>query len=373
MSTSAPLVEASGAPLFVPATIKRLQLKNRIALAPMTRVSATHEGFVTEPMVRYYERFARGGFGLLITEGVYTDKAFSQGYRNQPGLSDDAQATAWRKVTDRVHAAGGKIFAQLMHAGALSQFNRFRGHTVGPSAIRPKGKQMTFYHGHGEYRLPHEISHDEIAEAIAGFARAAALAIEVGGFDGIEIHGANGYLLDQFLTEHTNQRCDEWGGSTKDRIRLTIEVALHVRRAIGSAAPLGVRISQAKVNDFTHKWSGAHEDAATIFKALAAAGVDYIHVTEFEAWRPAFNGSGPSLVSLARRSAPTVTIVANGSLHDPDKAEMMLAQGADVVALGRGALSNPNWPHRVRARQNLQAFDPALLSPLADIKPAEQI
>lgn len=373
MSACADFVGASASPLFAPVEINGLHLDNRVALAPMTRVSATHEGFVTDAMVRYYTRFAKGGFGLLITEGIYTDNAFSQGYRNQPGLSDGEQAAAWRRVTDAVHAAGGKIFAQLMHAGALSQFNRFRRDCVGPSAIRPKGQQMSIYRGSGEYRVPREITHEEIAEAIAGFARAAVLAVEVAGFDGIEIHGANGYLLDQFLTEYTNRRSDEWGGPAANRVRLTVEVARNVRRAIGRAVPLGVRISQAKVNDFTNKWSGAHEDAATIFGALAASGVDYIHVTEFEAWRPAFGESGASLVALARMHAPNAKIVANGNLHDPQKAELIVDQGADIVALGRGALSNPNWPQRVRAGEELAALDPALLQPLGDIKPSEQI
>lgn len=371
MSAAVELYGAAVSRLFAPGAINRLHLKNRLALAPMTRVSATSEGFVTEDMVRYYERFATGGFGLLISEGIYTDKAFSQGYRNQPGLSDDAQGRTWRNVTDAVHAAGGRMFAQLMHAGALSQFNRFRDHPVGPSAIRPKGEQMAIYRGAGEYRVPREMTKHEIDEALAGFARAAALAIEVGGFDGVEIHGANGYLLDQFLTEHTNRRTDEWGGSTENRVRLTVEVVRRVRRAIGRATPLGVRISQAKVNDFTHRWSGGEADAATIFGALAGAGVDYIHVTEFEAWRPAFGDGGPSLVSLARLNAPGATIIANGSLHDPPEAELALDQGADLVALGRGALCNPDWPIRVRTGQALATFDPGLLRPLADIKPCE--
>lgn len=371
MSACTDFVAERRASLFAPVAINVMPLDNRLALAPMTRVSASDEGFVTEQMVRYYDRFAKGGFGLLITEGIYTDKAFSQGYQKQPGLSDDEQALAWRKVTDVVHASGGKIFAQLMHAGALSQFNRFRRDSIAPSAIRPKGKQMSIYRGDGEYRMPREITLDEIDEVLTGFASAAARAIEVAGFDGIEIHGANGYLLDQFLTDYTNRRSDDWGGSTAKRVRFIVEVTRHVRRAIGSKVPLGVRISQGKVNDFEHKWSGAHEDAATVFGALAASGLDYLHVTEFEAWRPAFGDAGPSLVALARMHAPNATIIANGSLHDPDRAEKMLEQGADVIALGRGALCNPNWPQRVRAGEDLAIFDPALLQPLGNIKPCE--
>jgi 2,4-dienoyl-CoA reductase-like NADH-dependent reductase (Old Yellow Enzyme family) len=327
---------------------------------------------VTDAMVRYYARFAAGEFGLVITEGTYTDQAFSQTYANQPGLSDVLQAKAWERVTKSIHAAGGKIIAQLMHGGALSQANRFRFHTIGSSAVRPKGKQMTVYRGAGEYPLPKEMSEAEITEAIGGFSRAAVLALEVAGFDGIEIHAANGYLLDQFLTGHTNQRTDVWGGSTSHRVRLIVEVIKTIRRAVGGAAPIGVRISQGKVNDFAHKWPGGQADAATIFCAVASAGVDYIHVTELEAWRPAFGDSGPSLVTLARRNAPATTLIANGSLHHPRHAEAVLREGADLIALGRGALANPDWPRRVREGRDIAALDPTLLSPFGDIKPCER-
>jgi 2,4-dienoyl-CoA reductase-like NADH-dependent reductase (Old Yellow Enzyme family) len=359
------------APLFTPWQLNGLDLSNRLAVAPMTRISATPEGMPTETMARYYERFARGGFALVITEGIYTDQAYSQGYANQPGLSDLEQAKGWRPVVDAVHAAGGKIVAQLMHAGALSQANRFRTGTAGPSAVRPKGLQMAFYRGDGPYRLPRAMSETDIAEAIQGFARAAAFAIEVAGFDGVEIHGANGYLLDQFLTDYANLRSDAWGGAIAQRVRLSVEVARAVRQAVGNAIPAGIRISQGKVNDFTHKWAEAEAGAEAVFGALADTGLDYVHVTEFEAWRPAFSDDGPSLVSLARKHAPELTIIANGSLHDPVRAEQVLRDGADLIALGRGALANPAWPRLVMDGRALQSFDRALLSPLGNIKPSE--
>lgn len=359
------------ASLFTPWQLNGLDLSNRLAVAPMTRISARPEGMPTETMARYYERFARGGFALVITEGIYTDQAYSQGYANQPGLSDREQAKGWRPVVDAVHAAGGKIVAQLMHAGALSQANRFRTETAGPSAVRPKGLQMAFYRGDGPYRLPRAMSETDIADAIEGFARAAAFAIEVAGFDGVEIHGANGYLLDQFLTDYANLRSDAWGGAIAQRVRLSVEVARAVRQAVGNAIPAGIRISQGKVNDFTHKWAEAEAGAAVVFGALADTGLDYVHVTEFEAWRPAFGDDGPSLVSLARRHAPELTIIANGSLHDPVRAEQVLRDGADLIALGRGALANPAWPRLVMDGCTLQSFDRALLSPLGNIKPSE--
>ena len=357
--------------LLSPTRIGHLELPNRLAVAPMTRVSATATGEATERMARYYARFARGGFGLVVTEGIYTDQAFAQGYAHQPGLSDQAQALAWRPVVQAIHAAGGRVFAQLMHAGALSQFNRFHSHTAGPSAIRPMGQQMALYRGQGPYPEPVAMTGADIAEAMAGFRQAARLAIEVAGFDGVEIHGANGYLLDQFLTAHTNTRSDAWGGAIGQRVRLACEVVRGVRQELGSTTPLGVRISQGKVNDFAHRWPEAGEAAATVFSALAHSGADYLHVTEFEAWRPAFTDTGASLVHLARRHAPGIALIANGGLHDPARAAHALDDGADLVALGRGALSNPDWPQRLRGGLAPRSFDPSLLAPLGDLKDHE--
>ncbi|MBO4123352.1 NADH:flavin oxidoreductase [Cupriavidus gilardii] len=357
--------------LFDPGDLGGMALPNRLVVAPMTRISATPEGVPTPTMVDYYAGFARGGFGLVITEGTYTDRAFSQGYAGQPGLTDSEQARAWRAVTDAVHDAGGRIFVQLMHAGALSQANRFRGETVGPSAITPKGMQMAVYRGEGPYRTPRAIEPHEIDAAIAGFAEAARLAKDVAGFDGIEIHGANGYLLDQFLTDYTNRRDDTWGGPIGNRIRLAEQTARAVRAVVGDSFPVGIRISQGKVNDFTHKWAEGADGAAIVFGRLAATGIDFLHVTEFEAWQPAFPSDARTLIQHARRAAPDLAVIANGSLDDPARAQQVLTEGADLIALGRGALANPDWPIRVAKGIAPRPFDPALLSPLGDIKPEE--
>lgn len=346
-------------------------LRNRLAVAPMTRVTATAAGMPTPAMRGYYTRFARGGFGLIITEGLYTDKAFSQGYRNQPGIADDIQAHGWKAITQEIQQQGALVFAQMMHAGALSQANPFREHTAAPSAVQPAGKQMTFYYGDGSYAMPVAMSELQIAEAIEGFVQSAVRAVRIGGFDGVEIHGANGYLLDQFLTAHTNLRTDRWGGDVTGRVRLLEEVMKAVKAALGDEVPVGIRISQGKVNDFTSKWPGREADAEVIFGALARAGADFIHVTEFEAWQPAFEGGSDSLIALARRYAPEVTIIANGSLHDIDRAAEALGLGADIVALGRGALANPDMPRVFEQRREPRAFDGAILGPIADIKDSE--
>jgi 2,4-dienoyl-CoA reductase-like NADH-dependent reductase (Old Yellow Enzyme family) len=154
--------------LFQTINIGGTSLNNRVGLAPMTRTSATNEGLATDQMISYYTSFARGEFSLLITEGIYPDDKHSQGYFNQPGIVNDEQVQAWKKVTDSVHRAGGKIFAQLMHAGALSQGNRFTNVRIAPSAVQPKGEQMEFYGGKGAFPTPKEATKEEITEIIKG-------------------------------------------------------------------------------------------------------------------------------------------------------------------------------------------------------------
>lgn len=155
------------------------------------------------------------------------------------------------------------------------------------------------------------------------------------------------------------------------RVALLVEVLKAVKAAVGTQVPVGIRISQGKVNDFTSKWPGREADAQAIFGALAAAGADYIHVTEFEAWQPAFEGGTDSLLALARRYAPGMTIIANGGLHTAERATAALADGADIVAPGRGALANPDMPQVFAAQAEPRPFDGAILGPIADIKDSE--
>ncbi|MGY2732726.1 NADH:flavin oxidoreductase [Sphingomonas sp. UYP23] len=357
--------------LFTPIVINGHTVKNRLSVAPMTRITATEDGRATETMTRYYERFARGGFGAVITEGIYTDQDFAQGYHQQPGMTDAAQANAWKPVVSEIKTNGALAIAQLMHAGAISQGNRFRDTSVGPSAIQPKGEQMAFYHGTGRYAVPAAITDEQIADAVNGFAESAARAIGIAGFDAIEIHGANGYLLDQFLTDYANTRSDRWGGTTENRVRLIVETIKAVREKVGASVPVGIRISQGKVKDYEHKWADSERDAEIVFGSIADAGADFIHVTEYEAWKPAFADGGPSLMRLAKRYAPKAAILANGNLHNLDRAVAALDDGADVLTLGRGALANPDLPRRLLERETLRTFDPAILGPIANIKDVE--
>lgn len=354
-------------PLWSPVRIGTTELDNRVALAPMTRISATMDGHATERMASYYEAYARGGFGLLITEGIYPDTAFSQGYLYQPGIATEEQAQSWATVVDAVHAAGARIFAQLMHAGSQSQGNTFVASSVGPSAVAPKGEQLAFYRGEGPYPVPAEITPAQMEEVRNGFV-AAALRAKEAGFDGVEIHGANGYLIDQFLTDYLNQRTDGYGGTPGNRVRFAAEICRAVREAVGPEITVGIRISQSKVSDNDHRWSGGTEEAKVIFSTLGATGIDFIHTTEYRAAAPAFGEGSQSLAALAKEHGG-VTVIANGNLDDPDTAASLLQEGsADVVALGKAALANRNWPHRVRNSLPLDELDGSLFAPVADVK-----
>lgn len=353
-----------------------LGLRNRLAVAPMTRVSATAEGLVTTEMAAYYQDFALGGFGLVITEGTYTDTAFSQGYTGQPGITGAAQAASWRPVVERVHAAGARIVLQLMHAGALAQGNRFRGTTAGPSAIRPRGEQLATYGGAGPWPVPAELSHRDIADAVDGFAASAVRAREAG-FDAVEIHAANGYLLDQFLTPQTNRRRDGYGGGIERRLRLTREVVAAVRAATGAGFTVGTRLSQAKVNDPEHRWPHDPRHAELVFTTAADAGADYLHLAgsgrDWSADAPPPRTGGLTLPELARK-ATGLPVIANGGLHHSALARRVLDEGhADLLAIGTAALANPDLPRKLAAAAVLTPFDPAVLQPRATLENARRV
>lgn len=217
--------------------------------------------------------------------------------------------------------------------------------SIPSSAIQPQGAKSESYEGSGPYPLPRAATKADIAKAIAGFA-AAARRVRSAGFDGIEIHGANGYLLDQFLTSYTNQRTDEYGGPAENRVRLLVEIARAVRAVVGDDFTVGIRISQAKVNDFTHKWAGQERDAKVIFGGLGRAGLDFIHVSEHKAWKSAFDGGDASLAALAKRYG-RLPVIANGGLDDPAKAAELIEGGhADCrvfdVVLGGSEASQSN-------------------------------
>ena len=351
--------------LFAPGRLGALELKNRAIVSPMTRTSATPDGIVTPEMISYYEEYARNGWGLVYTEAVYIDKQYSQGYNNEPGIADASQRDAWRAVVEACHRQGTPIFMQLIHAGAVNQGNHWVAGSIAPSAIQPKGQQIDRYGGSGPFQMPREITRDEMKQVVANFAAAGRRAAEAG-FDGVEVHGANGYLPDQFLTTYTNHRTDEYGGPVQNRIRFHTEVMRAVRDAVPARLPVGVRISQTKVNDLEYSWPGGVADAEVVFPALKRAGVDFIHVSAHLGAYPVFD-CGLSLAGLAKKFTG-ITVIANGKLHDPAFAEAVLMKGeADFCAIAKGALADPAWPVKVRRGEAPIPFDPGMTSPLATL------
>jgi 2,4-dienoyl-CoA reductase-like NADH-dependent reductase (Old Yellow Enzyme family) len=355
-------------PALAPHRIGRVDLRNRLAVAPMTRVSASSDGTPTDEMSDYYRDFARGGFGIVITEGTYTDTTHSQGYLNQPGLATDAHVAGWRRVVDAVRAEDVPVIAQLMHAGALSQGNSHGAGTIAPSPVAPRGEKLEEYGGLGRWPTPCAMDRDDIDSAVGGFVDAAVRA-RAAGFDGIEVHAANGYLLDQFITDYTNTRNDEFGGTVANRIRLTARVVAEIRDRLDGDFLLGVRLSQTKVNDFTYRWPGGAADAEVIFGTLARAGADYLHIASEgrDFIDTARLSDGRTITALARE-VTGLPVMANGGMHDLDQTGAVLDGGhADLVSIGRGALANPDLPARLMAGSNLERFDDAMLAPMATI------
>ncbi|SDJ36094.1 oxidoreductase [Salimicrobium halophilum] len=346
-------------------------VNNRFVVSPMTRISAEQDGRANDTMKEYYRRFAKGGFGTIITEGIYPDQSYSQGYNNQPGLASDVQADSWKPVVEAVHEEGSAIIAQLMHAGAQSQGNAYTDETIAPSAIQPKGEQLGFYGGSGPFPVPRAMDDHDFVEVKEGFVRSALRAKDAG-FDGIELHGANGYLLDQFLTDYFNQREDEYGGSPENRLKFVLEVIEEVRAAVGEEYPVGIRISQAKVSDGEHKWAGGEEEARTIFEALGNAPLDYVHTTDADAAASSFGEDTKTLAEAAKLFSQ-LPVIANGKLQDPVKAAQLIKEGqTDLVAIGTGALANPDLPNLVDKGEDLREFDfEKILLPEAYVKDHE--
>lgn len=337
--------------LFTPATLGKLQLKNRVVMAPMTRCRAIGN----EPnalMEKYYAQ--RADAGLIITEGV-APSANGMGYARQPGLFSDAQVQGWKRVTDAVHAAGGRIFVQLMHDGRVSHpANMAAGaRIVAPSALAAPGEMWTDSSAMQPYPVPEAMTEGDIKQAIAEFAAGAKNAIAAG-FDGVELHGANGYLIDQFLNSATNQRTDQWGGSIENRIRFAVEVAKAAVAAIG-AERVGMRISPYGV--FNGTLPDAEMDALylRLIEELNGIGLVFIHVVDHSSMgAPEVS---PGLKAKLRAQFNNRYILSGG--YDGARANADLdAQRGDLVAFGRPFISNPDLVRKLRDGTALTAADP---------------
>lgn len=335
-------------------SLGRITLRHRVVMAPMTRCRAIGN-VPNDLMAEYYRQ--RAGAGLIITEGT-SPSPDGLGYARMPGLFNEAQAEAWKKITQAVHDQGGRIFVQLMHVGRVGHpLNLPEGaRLVAPSAVAAPGPMWTDSAQMQEIPEPHALSTDEVALVRAEFVRSAELAISAG-FDGVELHGANGYLLEQFLNPHSNLRTDQYGGSVENRCRFVLETVAAVAEAIG-ADRTGIRFSPYGANGGMQPYDEVEETYAHLATELGKLGIAYIHTVDHSALGAP---EVPVSVKQAIRSNFTGSIIACGGF-DRESAEAYLAGGlADLIAFGRPWINNPDLADRFLNSQPLATeLDPQL-------------
>lgn len=321
-------------PLFTPVQIGRYTLANRMVMAPMTRSRADDDGVQSELTVTYYGQ--RAGAGLIITECTYVSP-MGKGYVRTPGIQTDAQVAAWKKVTDAVHAKGGRIFIQLWHTGRISHPSLLPGNAlpVAPSAIKPTGKSWTPT-GLQDYVTPRALELDEIAGIVTDFRSATCRALEAG-FDGVELHAASGYLPEQFLSSGSNQRQDQYGGSVENRARFILEV-LDAMVAEAGGDRVGIKIApEMNFNDIVD--ANPQETYTYLVDQLRERKLAYLHVALF--------GTPVDYHALLRPRFAGAYLMGGGL--DQQRAETALAEGrADAAVFGGAFLANPDLPERFR-------------------------
>ncbi|MFZ5533088.1 MAG: alkene reductase [Pseudomonadota bacterium] len=336
--------------LFEPVQIGDLSLPNRIVMAPLTRSRAQPDNTPGELAARYYAQ--RASAGLIVSEGVVISRQ-GVGYPNVPGLYTDEHVRAWQPITEAVHAAGGRIFAQIWHVGRISlpEYQPDGALPVAPSAVCPKGHAFTWT-GPKPFVTPRALDIAEIPLIVAQYRDAAARALQAG-FDGVEIHGANGYLIDQFLRDGTNRRTDAYGGSIENRLRFLTEVVEAVIEAV-PAQRVGVRISPAStVNDMSDS------DPQALFNAVAERlsryALAYLHAVE---WAP--NEDAPpdfDFQALRRRFGGSY--IANGHYDRARALQARAEDRADLISFGRLYIANPDLVARLAQDAPLNTPDPA--------------
>jgi len=336
--------------LFASAMLGPLALKNRLVMAPLTRSRATGN-IPNDLMARYYAQ--RAGAGLIVTEGT-SPSPNGLGYARIPGIFSPAQVAGWTHVTKAVHALGAKIFVQLMHCGRIAHpLNLPAGARIlAPSAVAAAGEMYTDAEGMQPNATPEAMTEADIGSTIEEFAQAARNAVAAG-FDGIELHAANGYLLEQFLRPNSNLRTDRYGVSTAGRARFVLEVAAATMAAIG-ADKVGIRLSPFGVFNDMPGYAGMEADYTFLAQELDAAGLVYIHLVDH-----ASMGAPPvpdSMKATFRRMFKRTLILSGG--YDAARAERDLAAGrCDLIAVGRPLLANPDLVTRWRLGAALNAPD----------------
>ena len=368
---------ADAGALFRPFRIKSLELKNRIVMAPMTRAMAP-AGIPGDAQAAYYRRRAEAEVGLILSEGTVIERPASRNMAGIPFFHGETALGGWKHVIDEVHAAGGKMGPQIWHTGSTKGMDGFEPETPveSPSGLLAPGKPR------GE-----AMSEEAIADTVAAFARAAADAKRLG-FDTVEIHGAHGYLIDQFFWAGTNERSDRYGGAgIRERSRFAGEVVSAIRRAVGPDYPIILRVSQWKQQDYAARLAETPELLADWLQPLVDAGVDVLHCSQRRFWEPEFpdldGEKGLNFAGWAKKLTGAATISvgsvglsgeflaafggeASTTVGLERLVERMERDEFDLIAVGRALISDPEWATKVKAgdRENLKGFDAAELGEL---------
>lgn len=372
---------AESSPLFAPFVHGALRLSNRIVMAPMTR-SFSPGGVPGPDVAAYYRRRAESGVGLILTEGTWVPHPLAANNARVPRFHGEDALAGWSHVVGEVHAAGGKIMPQLWHTGliarAASEADSSPGERRdgGPSGLLGGLGWPIVQAGRG-------MTLREIDEVVEAFAQAAASAQRLG-FDGVELHGAHGYLIDQFLWDRTNLRTDGYGGSPAARARFAAEIVRAIRDVTGPDFPILFRFSQWKLHDYRAELASGPAVLQSILEPLVEAGVDLFDCSQRRFWEPAFDGDGLNLAGWTRKLSgrPTITVgsVSLDQEFSPSLApqavakptsisrliEMLERGDFDLVGVGRALLADANWPEKVRSGRfdALESYAPASLSVL---------
>jgi 2,4-dienoyl-CoA reductase-like NADH-dependent reductase (Old Yellow Enzyme family) len=346
------------APLFEPFDGGGLSLKNRIVMSPMTRWKSPDQ-YPSDDVAAYYRRRAENHVGLIVTEGTTIDHPVSSYSVRTPAFHGPS-LQGWRRVVDGVHEAGGKIVPQLWHVGIMrdprsNDYPNRHLASASPSGLFKPGGKPVF----------EPMTRADIKEVIESFARGAASARELG-FDGVEVHGAHGYIVDQFLWEALNKRDDEYGGDAVQRTRFAVELVRAVRAAVGSGFPVILRISQWKQQQYSARLAETPEQLKDIFLPIAEAGVDVFHCSQRRYWEAEFEGSPMNLAGWIKQLTGRATITVGsvglagpmsvtelGQKTDPSLNLAPLAEGLthaefDLVAVGRALLVDPAWVSKIK-------------------------
>ncbi len=352
--------------LFRPFRLKSLNLPNRIVMAPMTR-SKSPDQIPNDAVAAYYRARAEGGTGLILTEGTSPEHKSASNDANVPGFFGDESLKGWAKVVHEVKAAHGHIMPQLWHQGVI----RHPGSGPYPDApsMSPSGLSKP------EHKVAEPMTDSDVADVIAGFAKSAGYAKALG-FDGVELHGAHGYLIDQFFWEGTNRRGDRFGGSLENRASFAADITRAVRKAVGPDFPILLRFSQWKQQDFTARLAQSPAELERFLKPLVDAGVDIFHCSTRRFWEPEFpeHDANLNLAGWTKKLSglPTITVGSVSLNQDfitsfggagaqtaglEKLIEMMERGDFDLVAVGRALIVNPDWANKVRDGKMAQLKD----------------